>query len=378
MLWNKNFFLLIMANFLLFVGVFMLFPLLGRLLEQDWKCSYFTVGMVMMVFVPAMFLPGVFSNYLVDTFSRKHVCTRSIALFVLSGLLYPHVPHMWVVVAIWILQGIFFSIALMGTGSTLVIDVTPSHKRNDANRIFSWSGLLGVPCGLFLECYSTHFFPLEQQLYLSLALCLVAAILISGVHVSFRAPLDLPLCSFDRFILFRTLPPGMNMFLGAFALGLIFTSMSAMEFVGVIIGFAMYWILRRVNRRPMNGRLQILVGQLFILLAIGMYLLFGKQPTAPSCIAAALAGFGTICSLGQFLCVMILLPMHCERGTGFQTFQLLWNAGLIGGFSVSFVCKYYLISWQTIYIWAALLVVVACLLYQAYIHRYFKKHYQQH
>ena len=273
MLWNKNFSLLIVANVLLFMGVFMLFPMLENVVGERWGCSFLSTAFIMMAFPLAMFVPGVFNNYLVDTFSRKHVCTRSIILLAVCGVLYLYVPHLWTAVLLWILQGVCLGVALMATGSTLVIDVTPSHKRNEANRIFSWAGLLGILGGFLLECYGARYLSVEQRLYLSSALCMASALLISMVSVSFRAPLDLPLCSFDRFLLFRTLLPGVNMLLGAFALGLMLSSVTAMEFVGMMAGCAVYLVVRQVGRKPMNGRLQILVGQVAVLFGIGLYLL---------------------------------------------------------------------------------------------------------
>ena len=39
MLWNKNFSLLIAANILLFIGVYMLFPLFFQWMVKEWGCT---------------------------------------------------------------------------------------------------------------------------------------------------------------------------------------------------------------------------------------------------------------------------------------------------------------------------------------------------
>jgi MFS family permease len=92
---------------------------------QAWSCSELQAAGVTAVFGIALFLPGAFNNYLVDTFSRKNVCTRSIMLLALVGILYPYVSSVEMVVLLRILQGALFGIVLMATGSTLAIDVTP-------------------------------------------------------------------------------------------------------------------------------------------------------------------------------------------------------------------------------------------------------------
>ena len=144
MLWNRNFSLLIAANILLYIAVYMLFPLIHRWMIQAWSCSELQAAGVTAVFGIALFLPGAFNNYLVDTFSRKNVCTRSIMLLALVGILYPYVSSVEMVVLLRILQGALFGIVLMATGSTLAIDVTPSNNRNAANRVFTWSSIVGM------------------------------------------------------------------------------------------------------------------------------------------------------------------------------------------------------------------------------------------
>ena len=47
--------------------------------------------------------------------------------------------------------------------------------------------------------------------------------------------------------------------------------------------------------------------------------------------AGFLTGLGMGFSLLQFLRMMIRLPLHCERGTGYHTYQLLWESGVMLG-----------------------------------------------
>ena len=118
------------------------------------------------LFAPAMFIPGAFNNYLVDTFSRKQVCIRSVIMLGAIGLISPYVPQQWMAVGLWMLQGVFFSLALMATGSTLVIDVTPSSKRNAANRVFTWTSILSTIFGLLIGLNGPSMLPISKLLYL--------------------------------------------------------------------------------------------------------------------------------------------------------------------------------------------------------------------
>ena len=375
MLWNKNFSLLIAANILLFIGVYMLFPLFFQWMVKEWGCTVSKASILVALFAPAMFIPGAFNNYLVDTFSRKQVCIRSVIMLAAIGLISPYVSQQWMAVGLWMLQGVFFSLALMATGSTLVIDVTPSSKRNAANRVFTWTSILSTIFGLLIGLNGPSMLPMPKLLYLSSALCGCSAFLITMVQVCFRAPLDLPLCSFDRFILFRTLLPGLNMLCVPIVLGMVLSAMPyALFYLSIVGGFIVYLLLRQLSSISQNGKLQVFLGQ--VLTLAGLVVLLVVDSGVHLHASGFLIGLGTGFSIGHFLQMMILLPMHCERGTSYQTFQLLWQLGFVAALAVAVSGSVFSTSREVCE--GAILVCIAGLLfYQLYTCRYFKEHYQQ-
>ena len=128
-LWTGNMFLLSLSNFLLYASLYMMLPVLPLWMVRHWYCSYAEAGAAIAVFGLAMFLPGTFNSYLIDTFKRKSVCFIAIFLFVASSLLYPYVATVGFVALVRAVQGGLFSVITMTTGSTLVIDVTASRRR---------------------------------------------------------------------------------------------------------------------------------------------------------------------------------------------------------------------------------------------------------
>ncbi len=375
MLWNKNFSLLIAANILLFIGVYMLFPLFFQWMVKEWGCTVSQASIQVALFAPAMFIPGAFNNYLVDTFSRKQVCIRSVIMLAAIGLISPYVPQQWMAVGLWMLQGVFFSLALMATGSTLVIDVTPSSKRNAANRVFTWTSILSTIFGLLIGLNGPSMLPIPKLLYLSSALCGCSAFLITMVQVCFRAPLDLPLCSFDRFILFRTLLPGLNMLCVPIVLGMVLSAMpDVLFYLSIVGGFIVYLLLRQLSTISQNGKLQVFLGQ--VLTLAGLVVLLVVDSGVHLHASGFLIGLGTGFSIGHFLQMMILLPMHCERGTSYQTFQLLWQLGFVAALAVAVSGSVFSTS-REVYEGAILVCIAGLLFYQLYTCRYFKEHYQQ-
>ena len=51
-----------------------------------------------------------------------------------------------------------------------------------------------------------------------------------------------------------------------------------------------------------------------------------------SYIAGVLLGTGIVTTVSRLFIKMISLPMHCERGTGNNTYQLMWEVGMLSGF----------------------------------------------
>ena len=66
--------------------------------------------------------------------------------------------------------------------------------------------------------------------------------------------------------------------------------------------------------------------------------------------------------------MMIYLPLHCERGTGYHTYQLLWESGVMLGVVLG---KYVEDSMKRQYLLALLVCMVGLLVYQGIIHHYF-------
>lgn len=87
----------------------------------------------------------------------------------------------------------------MTTGSTLVIDVTASRRRTDANIAFAWAGRFGMVVGLALGIYIYPYWNFHHIIYTSMALGALALVLIPAVKVPFRAPLSTSWFSLDRF-----------------------------------------------------------------------------------------------------------------------------------------------------------------------------------
>lgn len=365
---THNMWLLLFANILLYSSVYILIPVFPQWLIADWGIAKPQAYFVTALYAAAMFLPGAFNSYLVDKFRRQSVSRISMLVMGALALLYPYITFFSGILFLRLGQGICFATAVMATGSTLVIDVTTSCRRTPANVIYTWAARLGMLIGVASAFLLEPVIGMDMFLYISAALSLVSIILVSLVEVCFRAPLGMPLLSLDRFLLPRTFLPALNMLMIPFILGvLVGHKYDGFFYICMAVGWLVYVLVRSFLLGWFTPRIAMLVGVIFIV--AGLLLL---QHTSAAdlyfrLIAAFLIGFGSGSPLSHFLLMMVKLPLHCERGTAYHTYELFFEVGMMAGFvcSVCYIGNVY-----------ALLMIVALaglLLYEFYTIPYFLK-----
>jgi MFS family permease len=367
-LWTRDMILLSLSNFLLYASLYIMLPVLPLWIVRHWACSYAEAGAAIAVFGLAMFLPGPFNSYLIDTFKRKSVCFIALLFFVAASLLYPYVATIGLIALVRAIQGGLFSVITMTTGSTLVIDVTPARRRTDANIAFAWAGRFGMAAGLALGIYIYPYWNFIYIVYTSMALGALALILIPGITVPFRAPLSTPLFSLDRFILPRTLWPGLNMMMISFIFGILIAHIyNELFYICILAGLVVALLLSRYVLSYASARAEVELGQ--AALVGGLLLLGMSNSLITSYLAGVLVGIGVGVSTSRFFIKMISLPRHCERGTGNNTYQLLWEVGILGGFL--FENMWTEMHPDTIY-WICICISVAALvMYEFFTHPWY-------
>ena len=367
-LWTRDMILLSLSNFLLYASLYIMLPVLPLWIVRHWVCSYAEAGAATAIFGLAMFLPGPFNSCLIDTFKRKSVCFIALLSLVAASLLYLHVATIGLIALVRAIQGGLFSVVTMTTGSTLVTDVTPARRRTDANIAFAWAGRFGMATGLVLGIYIYPYWNFDYIVYTSMALGALALILIPGITVPFRAPLSTPLFSLDRFILPRTLWPGLNMMMISFILGILIAHIyNELFYVCILAGLVIALLLSRYVLSYASACAEVELGQ--AALVGGLLLLGMSNSLITSYVAGVLVGIGVGVSTSRFFIKMISLPRHCERGTGNNTYQLLWEAGILGGFL--FENMWTVKHPDTIY-WICIgISVVALVMYEFFTHPWY-------
>lgn len=239
-LMTLDFWRICISNFLLYAAVWMLLPILPA---ESYLSGFerTDITLSMLLFVITMIGVGPLHAYLGDAHKRKHVLLQStlaLALCAVGSLLITQVWHLWILMAF---AGAMFGIATTA-GITVAIDITQSHRRGAGNRMYAFSGALGLLTGLCLLSRLYLVMDYQPLVYISLALLTACLITQSGVYVAFRAPVGVGWLNIDRFFLPNAWLPAVNICVLTMGIGMTtsllppYTWLSTLTLVALTIG----------------------------------------------------------------------------------------------------------------------------------------------
>ncbi len=217
-LMTLDFWLICISNFLLYAGVWTLLPVLSAE-GYLFGLGRFNMMVTMLLFVVSMIGIGPLHAYLGDVYRRNHVLMAStigLGLCAFGSTMVTQVWQLWTLVTV---AGALFGIATTA-GITVAIDITKSQRRGAGNRMYAFSGALGLLVGLCLLSKLYFVVDFQQLVYGALILwagCLVAE---ACVYVPFRAPEGVGLLNLDRFFLPKAWLPAINVCALAIGIGM--------------------------------------------------------------------------------------------------------------------------------------------------------------
>lgn len=129
------------ANLLLFISLYMLYPVLPVAMADRLGIPVSQTGHLYLLFTVGMFLIGPFHNYLVDVYKRKNVCMLAFVAMMAAVAGYAFVRNLNELLMLCLVQGAAFGLATTA-GITLAIDITNTSFRSSGNLVFSWAARL--------------------------------------------------------------------------------------------------------------------------------------------------------------------------------------------------------------------------------------------
>ena len=339
-LWTIHFMRICIANLLLFISLYMLFPIVPIEMADRLGVPVSMTGAMFLLLTVGMYVIGPFHAYLVDAYKRKYICAFSFAVMLAATAGYAFVNDLTQLSLLCLVQGIAFGMATKA-GITLAIDITNSNLRSLGNVAFSWAARLGMLVGIASGVWLYQSYPFKTLLYVSVVVGLFGILSVLRVYVPFRAPMVTKLCSFDRFFLPRGWLPAINLIMIAFIPGLmlpVFHYSLSMVYIGELeipffaivgIGFLFAVLLARLLFHG-ERTLGVIVSGLGLMILSCILL-----QEVPSGIRAVLLGLGLGLVTPEFLLIFIKLSQHCQRGTANTTHLLAWETGITLGLAAA-------------------------------------------
>ena len=374
-LWHHDFWRMAIANLLLTMAVYILVPTLPQWLLQTQDYTLQDTGLAMGVFGIGLFTFGGFVSFLVQHYRRNTVCLVAVLAMVgLFGIIYYvglH-PGANAELSLMLLQrfalGACFGLAQMVLTSTLIIDVSESYQRTEANYAAAWFGRFALSLGPLTGLILLRVAGFQTVLMAAGLLTVGALLLVFLVNFPFRAPQDdIPVVSLDRFFLPHGVPLFLNLQLVMLAVGLLFSLALTEQFYAMMmVGFLMAILAQRFVFRDAEVKSEVVTG--LILMGAALLMMLTRTQQIVSYASPAFVGFGLGIIGSRFLLFFIKLSRHCKRGTSQSTFMLGWESGIAWGLGLGYAVFE---GEQTPILLTALGLVLTSLLLYNFVHNWF-------
>lgn len=372
-LWHRDFWMLVVANLLLTMTVYVLIPVFPLWLMQTENFTPLETGLSMGTFGLGLYLLGSQCSWLVQRFRRNVVCMWAIVaiaadvmlLWYLDGLRSEFVEF-WVILLHRLTLGAAFGLAQMVLSSTLIIDTCESFQRTEANHSAAWFSRFALSLGPLAGGVVYEMYGFDKVLWVVFACALLSIIMIQHVHFPFRAPEEgVQVASLDRFLLPEGFVLFVNLFMVSVVMGLLLSLPLGVLFYSLMMtGFLLALMAQRFVFRDAELKSEVICGLILMIASLLILLSYPKSPVAPVLIGLAM---GIISS--RFLLFFIKLSRHCKRGTSQSTFFLSWETGLAVGLCLGFAAFYN--KRDNLLYCCLALTIVALLMYHLYTHAWF-------
>ena len=329
-LWQRPFWLLSIAKFLLCMAVYMLIPILPYWMMSQAQFDGATMSFVFLSYLVGVVLPGPFSSFLVQRFRRNNVALLAILCMipVFYALFFISQFPLWILYVLACCFGASFGFVQEVLSSTLIVDVCDSSHRTEANYASSWFGRIALAVGPMVGLLLCKHLGI-QFVFITLAVaCLLALLLVSMVKFPFKTPEDeIHLVSFDRFFLTDGKWLFLNQLLIMTAVGILLSLSHSVSFYALmLLGFFFALLSQRFVFANADLKSEIVTGLFALCAAVGI--LFTQQGRAMSHLSPTLLGYGIGLIGSRFQMFLLKLSRHCQRGTSQSTYFLGWESGI--------------------------------------------------
>ena len=148
-LWTKDFLMVSLSNFLLFISFYILMVTLAVYSIDKFHASQSEAGLASSIFVLGAVMVRPIAGKMIDKIGKKKLLMIGLVLFLVMMLLYFPVNSLPLMLLIRFIHGFAFGIGSTATG-TIAADIIPASRRGEGLGYFATSMNLAMAVGPFL------------------------------------------------------------------------------------------------------------------------------------------------------------------------------------------------------------------------------------
>jgi MFS family permease len=154
-IWTKDFILLILSNFLMYITYYAILSALPIYLVSDLNASKIQVGVIVGTYTIASVLVRPFSGFALDRFGRRTIFLSALVIYTLLFAGYLVAITLTSIILLRFAQGLTWGITTVA-GSTIATDGIPASKRGEGIGYFALSTTLGMSVGPIIGLFICH------------------------------------------------------------------------------------------------------------------------------------------------------------------------------------------------------------------------------
>ena len=342
MLWNRNFILVNLGNFLMYNAFYMLLPILPLYLANHLHASESIIGTILSLYTIAALITRPVAGFWLDKASRKPLMMCFYLFYISMCLSYTLAATLGLFFIIRFVHGIAFGCSTVGI-NTMAVDIIPWERRGEGLGIYTSSTSLAMATGPLISL-----FMYENGIEFNTIFIAVFCVGLTGflATANIKPGKDVERStrkfSISSLLLRKGLPVAAVMVLLTFGYGIItvYLSIYAKEEVGLTQGTGYYFTIfsaglvaaRLSSSMILRSGKYIMVFALGIIsLIIGFFIVaFILNPTAFYSSAIFMGiGYGLISPTAQTM--IINLGKDTERGAANATYLTFFDLGVGAG-----------------------------------------------
>jgi len=351
-LWTKDFIMISLSNFLLFVSFYMLMVTFAMYAIEQFMVSNSIAGLASSIFVLGAVLVRPFAGNLIEKIGRKRLLLIGLVIFLLGSIVYFPITNIGWLLFFRFIHGFAFGISTTAT-ATIVVDVIPLSRQGEGMGYFSTSMNLAMAVGPFTGLIIMQYLDPKTIFIATTVFAVVSLVIALFTNVPERpvTPQEKSgkkKLQISDFFERSAMPMAIFMLIVGLANSSILSFINAyaieIDLVDAASFFFVMYAVFLVLSRPVTGRMYDLRGENAVLypsialFGIGLVVLSQADSTFVLLVAGAIigVGWGTLQSSAQTV-VVGQVPHH-RVGLATSTFFVFYDLGMgIGPFLLGYL-----------------------------------------